>query len=428
MELLFSNFLRGLVSIILNVVLIFSLLQPKYSKKVTHLLFLGIFTFDLAGAITCYVLGNLTLLAKLNILIFTLLSLAIRPFFQDTFMQWFFSFLTVLNINVVVVVLSYLGSLYLPYPLYANTGLRIVLFGVLILLIRKVLKPIYRQIVEHWSVFFYVAASIFTAFAYFILGSDDIVSTLNEQRIPLLFIILISFAAYASLGHCLKSLGAEFKLREENLRIQKDKELLQLSTETMVQRISLMDEAVRQLSIVQHDQRHLNATLLELMHRKDTDSAIQLIEQQTKAMPQKPMKYCENVAVNAAVSYYDSLARQQGISCDIRLDIPGKLSAPDISLAMVVSNLMENAIYACKQLSPDKKRFIRLTALYTGQLILEMENPYEGEVLVDEAGFPVTKEEGHGRGTQSVRAYIRSNGGELVYRILNGMFKVRLMI
>ena len=422
------NFLRGLVSIIMNMILIFSMLKPKYSKKVTNLLLLGNFTLNLTVSITCYLLGNLTLLAKLHIVVNTLFFFAIRPFFQDTFMQWLFSCLTVLNVDVIVVVLSYFGCQYLPYPRYANTVLRFVLLGALILLLRKVLNPVYRQMVEHWGVFFYVAVSIFAAFAYFFLGSEDIISTLEEQKIPLLFITLIAFAAYASVGHSLNRLGAEFGLREENLRIQKDQELLQLSAETMGQRISLMDEAVRQMSIIQHDQRHVNGTLLELLRQRDTDSAIQLIEQQTKAMPQKPMKYCENIAVNAAVSYYDSVAMQQGIFCEIRLDIPGNLPAPELSLAMVVSNLMENAIHACEQLSPDKKRYIRFTGLYTGQLILEMENPYEGEISVDMNGFPVSKEEGHGRGTESVRSFTESNGGELVYQMFKGVFKVRLMI
>lgn len=428
MEHLFPNFLRGFVSIIFNVVLTFSLLQPKCSKKVINLLMLGIFTLDLVGTIACYSFGNLTLLAKLNIIIFTLLCIAIRPFFQDTFMQWLFTCITVLNINVIVMVLSFIGSKFLPYPLYAMTGLRIVLFSLFILLLRKVLKSIYRQMVEHWSVFFYVAASIFAVFAYFILSSNDIVRTLDEQAVPLLFIILISFASYTSVGHCLKSLTEEYSLREENLGIQKDRELLQLSNETMGQRLSLMDEAVRQMSIVQHDQRHLNAALLELLRQKDTDNAIRLIEQQTMVMPQKPIKYCENAAVNAAVSYYDTLAMQQGISCEIRLDIPSRLSVPDLSLAMVVSNLMENAIHACEKLSFDKKPYIRFTALYTGQLIMEMENPYAGEVLVDGNGYPVSKEEGHGRGTKSILLFAKSCKGELDYRILNGIFKVRLML
>lgn len=428
MDQLFPDFLRGFVSVIMNVVLIFSLLQPKYSKKVTNLIMLGIFTLDLAGATICYVIGNLTLLAKLIIIAFTFICFAVRPFFQDTFIQWLFSYLTVLNINVIVMVLSFVGSRYLPYPQYAVTALRIVLFGMFILLLRRGMKSLYRQMVEHWAVFFYVAVSIFAAFAYFILGSDDIIGTLTEQTVPLLFITLIAFAAYTSVFHCLKILAKEYRLKEQNLRIQKDKELLQLSTETMEQRILLMDEAVRQMGIIQHDQRHLNAALLELLNQKDTDSAIMLIEQQTKVLPQKPMKYCENVAINAAVSYYDSLARRQGISCEIRLDIPSKLSAPDLSLAMVVSNLMENAIHSCKKLSPDKKRHIRFTALYTGQLILEMENPYEGEIPVDENGYPISKEEGHGRGTQSIRSFVESSDGELVYRIMDGIFKVRLMI
>ncbi len=428
MEQLIPDFLRGVVSIIMNIILVFSLLQPKYSQRFTNLMMVAVFTLDLMGTTICYLIGDLTLLAKLNFIVFPIICLIIRPIFLDTIMQWIFSFLTILNINAIVLVLSFIGSRYLPYPLYAHTILRIILFGIFILLLRRGLKSLYRQMVEHWTVFFYVAISIFIAFAYFILGSDDIVGTLTKQRGPLLLIILIAFAAYASVFQCLKILAEEYNLKEQNFRMQKDKDLLQISTEAMEHRIKQMDEAVGQMRIIRHDQRHINAALLELLHQKDLNSAIMLIEQQTKAMPEKSVNYCENVAVNAAVSYYDSLAAQQGISREIRLDIPSTLPIPDLSLAMVVSNLMENAIHACKKLSPGKKHYIRFTALYTGQLIMEMENPYEGEIIVDEDGYPVSKEEGHGRGTQSIRSFTDSSGGELVYHIMDGVFKVRLMI
>lgn len=421
MELFFAHFLRGTVSAIANVVLFISLLQPKYGRKVTNLVMLAILTLNLSTAVYCYLTGNLTLLAKIDVVLFVLLCFAARPFFRDSFMQWLFSYITVMNVSFIVLVVSFVFSRSLPYPAYANTLWRLILFTAAILLFRKVLRPLYRQAAEHWTVFFYVAGSAFFAFSWFMLSSDDIVETLTVQAVPLLWLVLVTLAGYGSVFLGLKSVGAEYRLKQ-------DKALLELSGETMKQRLSLMDEAVGQMRVMQHDQRHLNATLLELMQNGDVENAAALLRQQIAALPQRPVRYCDNITVNAAVSYYAALAEGRRIRCELRLDIPEALPFSELTLSMVLSNLMENAIHACEKLEPQAERFLRVRAIYTGQLILEAENPYSGEVLLDEDGYPTAREEGHGWGGESVRAFVRENGGELLYQAENGIFNVRLLI
>jgi sensor histidine kinase regulating citrate/malate metabolism len=111
----------------------------------------------------------------------------------------------------------------------------------------------------------------------------------------------------------------------------------------------------------------------------------------------------------------------------LRLDIPEKLDIDELSLVMAVSNLMENAIAATSELPPEQ-RTLRFIAVNVGQLIFELSNPYDGEVVLDEDGFPISREEGHGKGTQSVADFAKECGGELVYEVSDGVFKVRLMV
>lgn len=421
MDLLLANFLRGIVSTIGNVMLMLSLLQPKYGKRVTRIAMLGVLSVDLGIAIFFYLGGNLTRLAKIDLVLFTALCFAVKPLFKDTLMQWLFSYITIMNINEIVVFLSFILSRPFPYPAYFNVAIRLVLLVFFYWLLRYKISPLYRQIVEHWNVFLYVALAVCITFNYYIAMSDDIVETLTKQTVPLLLIITITLTAYISVFHCLHNLKKEYTLK-------KDKALLELSGKTMQQRISLMDESVRQMSVFRHDQRHLNATLLELIQSGQTDKAVALIAQQSDALPQKPAHYCDNIAVDAAVSYYAAMAAERGICCDLRMNIPEKLHCSELALSMVVSNLMENAVYACEKLDPDRERYLRVRAVYTGQLILEVENPFSGEVTFDENGYPVSKETGHGWGSESVRTFVEETGGEIFYTADNGIFKVRLLL
>ena len=405
-----------------------TLLQPKYSKKVTLLTMLGILAADLGTAVYCYLSGNLTLLAKLDIVLFAVLCFAVRPIFKDTFMQWLFSYITVQNISDAVIILSFVGSRHLPYPPYANSLLRLLLFGVFLLVLVRHVRPLYRQAVEHWTAYFAVALGLYITFTYYVLSTDDIVVMLTEQAVPLLLVIFIGLAAYGSIFLSLKNLQREYRVREENQRMQAEREYLQLAAGNMSQRLALMEEVSAQNSRAAHDRRHFNNVLQELLEQGETVEAFALLQSQNQVKHKISKVYCENPAVNAAVCHYAERAEQSGILTEIELDIPRELTVNSLELSMVVSNLLENAIAACIKQSGSKPLFIHFICRNMGRLLLEIENSCTEDTALDEDSYPVSMEEGHGIGSKSVIAFAKKYDGELIYNIENGVFRVRLLV
>jgi signal transduction histidine kinase len=425
---LFPDLLRAAVSTTANVLLMGTLLQPKYSKKITVLALLGILAADFGTAIYCYLSGNLTLLSKLDIVLFAVLCFAVRPLFKDTFMQWLFSYITVQNISDIVIILSFDGSRHLPYTAYANSLLRVLLFGAFLLVLSRYVRPLYRQAVAHWTAYFAVALGLYITFNYYVLSADDIVVMLTEQAIPLLLVIFIGLAAYASIILSLKNLQREFRVKEENQKMQAEREYLQLAAGGMSKRLVLMEEVSAQNSRAAHDRRHFNNVLLELLEQGKTDEATVLLESQNHTTHEISRVYCANPAVNAAVCHYAGLAEQAGISTKIELDIPRELTMDSLELAMVVSNLMENAIAACRELPENQAPRLRFTCRSVGRLLLEMQNSCAGNAILDENGYPVSREAGHGIGSKSVLAFAKKYDGELLYKIENGVFRVRILV
>ncbi|MDD3172519.1 MAG: GHKL domain-containing protein [Herbinix sp.] len=424
----FPNFLRGVISTTANVLLMNTILQPKYSKKATLGIMLSILATDLGTAVYCYLSGNLTMLAKIDIILFTVLCFVVRPLFKDTFMQWLFSYLTVLNISYAVIVISFVGSRGLPYPVYANSVLRFILFGTFLFILTRYVRPLYRQVVEHWTVYFAVALGINVSFAYYMLFSDDIVLTLTTQAVPMLLLIFVGLAAYSSIFLSLKNLQREYRIREENQKIQAEREYLQLAAGNMTERLRLMEEVSAQNSRAAHDRRHFNNLILELLKKGNDHEAVELLNKQNQTIPKKSRDYCENPAVNAAVCHYAKLAEQSGIPVEIELDIPSNLTLDSLELSMVVSNLLENAIVACRKQSDSKPLYIKFICRHIGRLLLEMENPCTADTSLDENGYPATLEKGHGIGSKSVIAFARKYEGELIYKIEKGVFQVRLLV
>ncbi len=425
---LLPNILRAMVSAIANALLLLTLLQPKYSKKVTNLVILGVLFANFGTALYCYLLGDLTLLTKIDFVLFSVVCFAVRPAFKDSLMQWLFSYFTVLNISAAVVALSFIGSRFLPYPAYANTLIRLILFGACLLVLPRQIRPLYRQVVEHWTVYFAVAFSLMVSFFYYYWFTDDIVVTLTEQAIPLLLVVFMGLAAYVSVFLSLKNLQKEFAVKEENSKMQAEREYLQLAAGNMSRQLELMGEVAEQNNRATHNRRHFNNVLLELLERGETGEACELLNSQNQTPLQIDKVYCENPAVNAAVSHYANLAEQSGIPTEIRLDIPANLNIDSLELCMAVSNLMENAIQACERLPENIPRYLRFSCLSVGRLLLELENPCPKDTQLDENGCPAAHREGHGIGSKSVFAFSKKYDGELLYKIENSIFSVRLLV
>ncbi len=414
------DIVRSIVTNAMLIILLFTLARPKYKPWTLWTAFFAIVLLDLSLNIFFYLRDDYTTLAMVDIGFFILVGIAVKPLFWDTPMQWLFNCFTAMNLYAVTVVISYYLCDLLPYPYYAITVLRALIFAVAILLFRRYLRPLYRQVAEHWNIYLFVAVGLFANFAWFFASSDDVEATLVDSAVPLLLLVMLTFLVYLAIFLSLRKTLHESALRVENLNMQSDRELTR-------QRLELMDEAVQRMGIMQHDQRHFNHTLSTLLREGETSQALALLNHQNQTLSQKPRIYCQNVTVNAAVSYYAELAQRQDILCDIRLNIPEALAMDELSLAMAVSNLMENAINAVSDL-PEKQRMLNFTAVYTGQLLLELANPFCREVALDENGLPLTLEAGHGRGTKSIAAFVNSCGGELLYQVSDGMFRVRMLL
>ena len=237
---------------------------------------------------------------------------------------------------------------------------------------------------------------IYITFNYYVLSADDIVVMLTEKAIPLLLVIFIGLAAYASIFLSIKYLQREYRVKEENQKMLAEQEYLQLAARNMSRRLELMEEVSAQNSRAAHDRRHFNNVLLELMEQGKTSEAAALLQSQNQATPIISRVYCEPPAVNAAVCHYAGLAEQAGIRLEIALDIPSTVAVDALELSMVVSNLMGN--------------------------------PCAEDTVLDENGYPLAYGDGHGIGSKSVIAFVKKYDGELMYKIENGVFRVRLLV
>lgn len=84
-----------------------------------------------------YIKEDYTTLSKFDILYFIIIGFCAKPLFKENIMQWLFNCITTMNVYAIAVVISYYLCDLFPYPQYAITFLRFIIFATIILLFRK---------------------------------------------------------------------------------------------------------------------------------------------------------------------------------------------------------------------------------------------------------------------------------------------------
>ncbi|GAB1535268.1 hypothetical protein ADMFC3_08990 [Geovibrio sp. ADMFC3] len=424
----FPDLLRAVTTDIMLILLLWTMAMPKYKNKLVYFLATAVILLgNLSANYYFYLSGNYTAVFYVDLAMLAVIGIVLKPLFSDRIMQWCFSYITMLNIYAAIVFLSYAFRNIFSNPYYGTVYIRLILFTAVILIFRIWVSKLYRNVLDYWHIYIMPIAVLFACFLGYFFGGD-IKTMLTDNFIQLILLTLLGLSVYITIIHSLWTITKQYAMREENQTIQAEREYLQLAAEGMVERIKLMQEVAEQDSRTSHDRRHFNRVLLELLEQGQADEAADLLRNQSQNSPQISKIYCENHAVNAAVSYYAGIAEQSGIPMEINLDIPNNLTLSALELSMVVSNLLENAIHECRKQSENKDIYIRFICRNAGRLLLEMENPCSGNISFDENGYPVAAGDGHGIGSKSVAAFAKKYDGELLYKVENGVFQVRLLV
>lgn len=415
------DLLRSTVSVVLNILLLFSLSQPKYSKRVTDLFMLLFFLISVFVSVYCYLYRDLTTLANYSAPWFLIVYILLKPLFLDSLMQWVFNFVTVINIYAAIVVLSYYIALLLPFTSYMITLLRILFFAAIIVVFRKWLRPLYRQAVASWNVFILLVVGIFVNIMYYFIFSKDIEVSLVEQFVPLLLLILLGISAYVCIFYSLKTASNEAALREENIKIQAREELLQ-------KELSSYEDSINISRQHRHDLRHHNALLRELLTKEDTCAALEYLNGYDDSIVETALQqYCSNSVANAVFRLYHRRTKAAGIDYTVHANIPEDLLLTASDLGGLLSNLLENAWTACLACK-ESRRFIVISADMTeNQLLLEVKNSVSGSVKFRN-GLPVSPKEDGGIGTKSILRIIQRCEGMYRFKQEGDTFIVQMVL
>ena len=404
----------------------FILLDRKYSKKKTLFVFLGINILEFALNMLIAILFGIEVFSALypamaNIP--TLIALFYLSERKGLFVL--FNMTTVITIaSIIVLPGNYLLQVK-GISIWAEILIRIVFTIPFILFLHLYLRPSYLKMYtimkKGWGWLCLIPASFFIINYINITPLEEVPENYTKTVITCFLALSSVVISYGVIFFLFTKIISDAELREEQ-------ELLKSQIQAMERQADMLKEREERLHIARHDMRHYIAELKTLLEIGNTKEALRILSNydEQNIVTEVP-RYCDNPNINAILVYYIQKAKLEGITVETDCKLLEQLTIEASELAIVLANIIENAIHACCKIEKGRERLIKIKVVSNPQFALEVSNSYEGIVEFDENGIPVSDEAGHGLGTKSICAFAEKYDGILEYNTNGTLFRLRLL-
>lgn len=191
------------------------------------------------------------------------------------------------------------------------------------------------------------------------------------------------------------------------------------------------EEAYQQTRVLRHDLKGRLVALSALLEAGQTEETQKEIKKMLKenSLNRHGTAETGNLPLDALVNYKYATAAAEGIQMSCRLEVPAVLFVNGTDLCIILENLLDNAMEAVKKLPEEERQVSLVVQLIKGVILITVENPYQGEILLDSHGRIRSRKTGdHGIGLLSVERTAQKYAGESFISYEDGIFRVSVML
>lgn len=193
--------------------------------------------------------------------------------------------------------------------------------------------------------------------------------------------------------------------------------------------VQTMTSSLDHMRILRHDLKNKLSPLYSMaVAGKSEELAVQLSELMDICCVSKEYSKSGNSTVDSIINYKLQQAEDKNIAITTDILIPTELSIPIFDIAVILGNLIDNALEAAVKA---EERWIDIKIKYTkGRLIAEVNNAYDGIVDKIADRFHSRKKDAvnHGMGLKSVQAVLQKYDGAMQISHDEKKFKAKFLM
>ena len=205
--------------------------------------------------------------------------------------------------------------------------------------------------------------------------------------------------------------------------------LLAEQKESYERELEILQDSQKKIRGIYHDMKNHILILRSYMEQgqyEELSDYLGRLQEETGAVA--PQVYTGQPAVDSMLHYKISGAKD--IPIQVETSIPEQLKMDDFDITVILGNLLDNAIEACRKLEEEKRRILVSIKLVKNQLLIRMENPYAG-TLLRQGGRLLTRktdEGSHGIGLENVRRIVEKYHGLMETDTEDQVFKTKVLL
>lgn len=210
-----------------------------------------------------------------------------------------------------------------------------------------------------------------------------------------------------------------YKKLQQIFRLSTEISLLEQQEHSLNQYVEEAKTRYDETKSFRHDIRNHIAVVKKLLQGGKLEEAVSYIEDMDD-MAEKMSFPCStnNPVVDILVGNKLGIAKSMGIDVDCSLLLPYPCSLRDIDICIVLSNALDNAIQAVKNLGTGTEKYIHVSGRIQGDfLMMEIENSFHGKGAFKK-----------GTGLSNVKKVAEKYGGAMSIEIQENVFALHVLL
>lgn len=205
--------------------------------------------------------------------------------------------------------------------------------------------------------------------------------------------------------------------------------LLAEQNRSLAGEMEILKDSRKRIRGIYHDMKNHILVLRSYAEQQkyaELDEYLARMQEETQAAV--PQVYTGQPAVDSMLHY--KIGSAPDVPVRVEAGIPETLEMDGFDITVILGNLLDNAIEACRRLEKEERSVLLSIRLAKNQLFIRMENTFDGQLRTRQGRLLTRKEDGgvHGLGLENVRRVADKYHGLLETEAEGRIFRTKVML
>lgn len=209
-----------------------------------------------------------------------------------------------------------------------------------------------------------------------------------------------------------------------------EKRILEYQRKAMEKQVAEVNEIYMTMRGWRHDYHNHLQKLSAHLQEGQIEEAKRYIGDLGESLDNIKTKYqTGNVSLDAILNSKLSIVEKEKIAINCKVEIAENLTVSDIDLCILLGNLIDNAVEACRVIPEEAERFLRIyMCIRKQQLYISVSNATNEVIRKLDAEYISKKRGDHGHGLKRINIVVDKYGGFIKRANEPGVFATEIML